>query len=111
MDPEKAQSVTKASTPPVVDSATNSTYLIDRVYNLTKCGLFGRHVQFMAVGGSIGTGLFVGIGSALRSSGSLSAALAYIIYCLTFIYPYNTAVGEMTTYLPTRGSIFESAKR
>jgi amino acid transporter len=65
----------------------------------------------MALAGSIGTGLFVGIGSSPRSSGPLSVVLACIIYCLVFVYPCNLAVGEMAAYLPIRGSIFEFAKR
>jgi amino acid transporter len=111
MDPEKTPSVTEANSPSADNSATDDIYLIDPVYGLTKRGLSGRHVQLMALGGSIGTGLFVGIGSSLRSSGPLSVVLAYIIYSLAFIYPCNIAVGEMATYLPIRGSIFEFAKR
>jgi yeast amino acid transporter len=111
MDPEKAPSVTKVSPPSVVNSSTDDAYHTDPVYGLTKRGLSGRHVQLMALGGSIGTGLFVGIRSSLRSSGPLSVVLAYIIYCLVFIYPCNIAVGDLTTYLPIRGSIFEFAKR
>ena len=65
----------------------------------------------MALGGSIGTGLFVGIGGSLRSSGPLSLVLGYIAYCIAFIWPCNLCVGEMATYLPIRGSIFEFAKR
>jgi amino acid transporter len=84
---------------------------IDPVYGHTLRGLSGRHVQLMALGGSIGTGLFVGIGNSLRSSGPLSVVLAYICYCLFFIYPCNLVVGEMACYLPIRGSIFEFAKR
>jgi amino acid transporter len=108
MDPEKAPSATNLSPQ---DSASEDAFQIDPVYGLTKRGLSGRHVQLMALGGSIGTGLFVGIGSSLRSSGPLSVVLAYIIYCVVFIYPCNIAVGEMATYLPIRGSIFEFAKR
>ncbi|RDW82626.1 hypothetical protein BP6252_03738 [Coleophoma cylindrospora] len=77
----------------------------------TKRGLAGRHVQLMAVGGSIGTGLFVGIGSSLSSSGPLSVVLAYICYCAAFIFHCNMAVAEMAAYLPIRGSVYEFASR
>jgi amino acid transporter len=41
-----------------------------------------RHVQFIALGGTIGTGLFLGIGSALATSGPLSLWLGY---CFTSV--------------------------
>ncbi|OKL55537.1 hypothetical protein UA08_09195 [Talaromyces atroroseus] len=41
-------------------------------------GLKERHVQFIALGGTIGTGLFLGIGSALSTSGPLSLFLGYL---------------------------------
>lgn len=77
----------------------------------TKRGLEGRHVQLMSIGGSIGTGLFVGIGSSLRSSGPLSVVLAYIVYCSVFIFHCNMAVAEMAAHLPIRGSVYEFASR
>lgn len=112
MDSEKTASTKETPSRAEGDafSTTEGTF-IDPVYGLTKRGLSGRHVQLMALAGSIGTGLFVGIGSSLRSSGPLSVVLAYLLYCITFIYPCNLAVGEMACYLPIRGSIFEFAKR
>ncbi|KAL5332583.1 amino acid permease/ SLC12A domain-containing protein [Aspergillus crustosus] len=80
-------------------------------YGQTKRGLSSRHVQLMAIGGSIGTGLFVGIGSYMRDSGPLSVVLGYLVYGLTFIWPCYLCVGEMCAYLPIRGSIFELAAR
>lgn len=41
-------------------------------------GLKERHVQFIAIGGTIGVGLFLGIGGALASSGPLSLFLGYL---------------------------------
>ncbi|PYH96939.1 proline transporter [Aspergillus ellipticus CBS 707.79] len=79
--------------------------------NKTKRGLTSRHVQFMAIGGSIGTGLFVGIGTYLRETGPLSLLLGYLCYGILFIWPTNLCVGEMCAYLPIRGSIFELAAR
>ncbi|KAL3444999.1 amino acid permease/ SLC12A domain-containing protein [Aspergillus insuetus] len=80
-------------------------------YGQTKRGLSARHVQLMAIGGSIGTGLFVGIGSYMRDSGPLSVVLGYLLYGLLFIWPCYLCVGEMCAYLPIRGSIFELATR
>ena len=80
-------------------------------YRSTKRGLTPRHVQLMAIGGSIGTGLFVGIGSPLSNAGPLSVFLGYCTYGLLFIWPCCLCVGEMMAYLPSRGSIFELASR
>ncbi|KAH6711134.1 amino acid transporter-like protein [Leptodontidium sp. MPI-SDFR-AT-0119] len=41
--------------------------------------LKGRHLQMIAIGGSIGTGLFIGSGSALATGGPASLLLAFIL--------------------------------
>jgi amino acid permease len=47
--------------------------------NTVKRGLKSRHMQFYAIGGTIGTGLFVGIGGGLATGGPLSLLLGYSI--------------------------------
>jgi amino acid transporter len=84
---------------------------IKETYGQTKRGLSPRHVQLMAIGGSIGTGLFVGIGSYLSMSGPLSLVLGYLFWGVLFVWPCNLCVAEMCSYLPIRGSIFELASR
>ena len=39
--------------------------------------LKSRHIQFIALGGTIGTGLFLGIGKAFTQAGPLSLLLGY----------------------------------
>lgn len=80
-------------------------------YRSTKRGLTPRHVQLMAIGGSIGTGLFVGIGGPLSTAGPLNVLLGYLAWGLGFIWPCCLCVGEMMAYLPVRGTIFELASR
>ena len=48
-------------------------------YGYVTRGLKSRHIQFIALGGTIGTGLFLGIGSALSASGPLPLLLGYSI--------------------------------
>ena len=65
----------------------------------------------MAIGGSIGTGLFVGIGSSLIRAGPLSLVLGYLFYGFLFIWPCNLYVAEICAYLPVRGTIYELSSR
>ncbi|KIW30516.1 uncharacterized protein PV07_06257 [Cladophialophora immunda] len=62
-----------------------------------------RHLQMIAIGGSIGTGLFVGSGSALATGGPAALVLAY---CLLGIMIFCTvhALGEMAVLFPVAGS-------
>lgn len=59
-------------------------------------GLKSRHVQFIAIGGAIGTGLFLGIGRALTQAGPLSVLLGYTIVG-TAIFAMMMSLGEMAT--------------
>ncbi|TKA27784.1 hypothetical protein B0A50_04885 [Salinomyces thailandicus] len=65
--------------------------------------LKGRHLQMIAIGGSIGTGLFVGSGSALANGGPASLVIAFgligiMLYCTVH------ALGEMAVLFPVAGS-------
>lgn len=65
--------------------------------------LKGRHLQMIAIGGSIGTGLFVGSGKALNTGGPASLLIAFgligaMLYCVVH------ALGEMAVLFPIAGS-------
>ena len=45
----------------------------------TKRGLSSRQVQFLALGGAIGTGLFIGTGSTLASVGPAPLLMGYML--------------------------------
>lgn len=66
--------------------------------------LKSRHIQFIALGGTIGTGLFFGIGRALTTAGPLSLLLGYTITGIA-IYAMMQSLGEMATWLPLPGAI------
>ncbi|KAH6962388.1 amino acid permease/ SLC12A domain-containing protein [Ilyonectria sp. MPI-CAGE-AT-0026] len=70
---------------------------------VTKRDIKSRHAQMIAIGGTIGTGLFVGIGQALATAGPVSVLLAYSIICV-FVYGIVTATSEVSAYLPIAGS-------
>ncbi|GFF37107.1 probable proline-specific permease put4 [Aspergillus lentulus] len=76
--------------------------LLDERYKITERGLKNRHVQLMALGGTIGTGLFVGSGQALAIGGPLSLLLGYI-FISVLVYALVTGMAEIGAYLPVHG--------
>lgn len=68
-----------------------------------KQGLQSRHVQLIALGGAIGTGLLVGTSSTLHTCGPAGLFISYIIISAV-IYPIMCALGEMVCFLPGDGS-------
>lgn len=65
-------------------------------------GLKSRHVQLLAIGGAIGTGLFIGTGQTL-TFGPASLFLAFSIMSIVIYFVMNM-LGEMTTFLPLPGN-------
>ncbi|ODQ81879.1 hypothetical protein BABINDRAFT_160109 [Babjeviella inositovora NRRL Y-12698] len=56
-------------------------------YGQTERGLNSRHVNLMIIGSFIGTGLFVGMGSLLITSGSLSLFIGFVIWLALGVWP------------------------
>ena len=77
--------------------------------NGVKRTLKTRHLSMIALGGSIGTGLFVASGSAISTAGPGGALVAYIGIGL-MVYFLMTSLGEMATYLPVTGSFATYAR-
>ncbi|KAL5342779.1 amino acid permease/ SLC12A domain-containing protein [Aspergillus crustosus] len=71
-------------------------------HHSTKRGLSSRQLQLLAIGGCIGTGLFVGSGSTLSMVGPAPLFMSYIVMSSIVWFVMNV-LGEMTTYLPIRG--------
>lgn len=72
--------------------------------------LQGRHLQFIAIGAALGTGLFLGIGGALAFSGPGSLLIAFV-FVGSIVYSLMTALGEMAAYIPVAGSFTVYASR
>ncbi|KAJ1962578.1 hypothetical protein GGI12_002567 [Dipsacomyces acuminosporus] len=66
-------------------------------------GLLRRHMSMLAIGGAIGTGLFIASGSALSSGGPAGALLSYVVMGVA-VYFVMTALGELAAYMPVEGS-------
>lgn len=65
--------------------------------------LESRHVNMIAIGGSIGTGIFLASGYTIFIGGPGSAVLAYSLMSL-IVYFLMTSLGEMSAYQPSSGS-------
>ncbi|MWA14955.1 amino acid permease [Streptomyces sp. BA2] len=70
--------------------------------------LKARHVNMIAIGGAIGTGLFLGAGGRLHSAGP-ALAVAYLV-CGIFAFFVVRALGEMVIYRPSSGSFVSYAR-
>ncbi|PLK50470.1 gamma-aminobutyrate permease [Uliginosibacterium sp. TH139] len=62
-----------------------------------------RHLTMIAIGGSIGTGLFVASGATVAQAGPGGALLGYALIGL-MVYFLMTSLGEMAAYMPVAGS-------
>jgi amino acid transporter len=67
-----------------------------------------RQIQLFAIGGSIGTGLFVSIGGALFKAGPVGLLLAFTFYsCIIGLV--NNSMAEMCTLMPVSGGFVRMA--
>ena len=73
-------------------------------------GLKARHIQMIALGGTIGTGLFMSSGASIATGGPGGALVSYgltgiLVYCVMM------SLGEMSALLPVSGSFAHFATR
>ncbi len=67
-----------------------------------------RQIQMIAIGGAIGTGLFLGAGGRLELAGP-ALAIVYLV-CGVFSFLILRALGELVMYRPTSGSFVSYAR-
>ncbi|MFD8512390.1 amino acid permease [Streptomyces antimycoticus] len=70
--------------------------------------LKARHVNMIAIGGAIGTGLFLGAGGRLKDAGP-SLAVAYAV-CGIFAFLVVRALGELVLHRPSSGAFVSYAR-
>lgn len=75
-----------------------------------KRNLKSRHITMIALGGTIGTGLFLTSGATISQAGPFGSILAYLFIGI-MVYFVMTSLGEMATYWPTSGSFSDYASR
>merc|ERR1712093_250759 len=79
-------------------------------HNQLNQTLRSRHLHMIAIGGSIGAGLFVGTGSALRRGGPASFLLDYGIIGI-MIFNVVFALGELCIMYPISGGFYTFSTR
>ena len=72
-------------------------------------GLKSRHVTMIAIGGAIGTGLFLGSGSAIRSAGPAIILSYLIVGIITFFM--MRVLGELILADPNKHSFLQAVKQ
>jgi AAT family amino acid transporter len=65
--------------------------------------LSARQVQMIAIGGTIGTGLFLGTGKSLVTGGPASMLICYAIVG-AIVFVTMLSLGEMAAFIPVAGS-------
>ena len=71
-------------------------------------GLKPRQLQMIAIGGAIGTGLFLGAGGRLHNAGP-GLFLSYA-FCGIFVFLILRALGELVLHRPSSGSFVSYAR-
>ncbi|KAL3460949.1 amino acid permease/ SLC12A domain-containing protein [Aspergillus heterothallicus] len=93
----------KGPKPPTGDEVTSDVNVGSSAPETTKRGLKSRHAQMLALGGTIGTALFVSSGQTLARGGP-----AFILGCYCFmslvVYTVLTGLTEIATFMPVPGS-------
>lgn len=75
---------------------------LEALHQSTRRGLKSRHAQMIALGGTIGTGLFVGTGATLAVGGPAFILVCYIIITILVLFVV-TAITEVAAHLPVAG--------
>ncbi|MCE3269320.1 MAG: lysine transporter, partial [Burkholderiales bacterium] len=65
-----------------------------------------RHLNMIALGGSIGTGIFLASGYAISVAGPGGALIAYLLISI-MVFFLITSLGELSTYRPSTGTFCE----
>ena len=76
---------------------------VERQQPRLQRSLSKRQIIMVAIGGSIGTGVFIASGSTIANAGPVGALLGYAIVSV-LVYSVMTSLGEMAAFNPVSGS-------
>ncbi|KAF8983461.1 hypothetical protein BGZ46_010214 [Entomortierella lignicola] len=105
---EKAEYADKIEYEPSV--AGNNLGNEEQEFGAVKRDLKSRHLQMIAIGGTIGTGIFLSSGGSVAAAGPLGALISYTIVGV-MVFFIVTSLGEMSAYLPLPGAFTTFAAR
>ena len=83
-------------------SAVNTEELVPEKKGLNR-GLKSRHMMMISIGGTIGTGLFLGAGQVVSEAGPVGAVLAFLFGGMV-MYLALLCLGELAVAMPVSGS-------
>ncbi|KAJ5669536.1 amino acid permease [Penicillium macrosclerotiorum] len=84
------------------NKAQGSIEAVEAKEHPTTRGLSSRHAQFIALGGTIGTGLFVSSGQTLATGGPAFLVGSYV-FMSALVYLVLVSITEISAYLPLSG--------
>ncbi|KAM7219229.1 hypothetical protein V8F06_005398 [Rhypophila decipiens] len=91
----------------------------DGIHDLDKRTIYGeslwrdldeRHINMIAITGTVGNGLFLGCGTSIAAAGPGGAVLGYILMGI-IITSVMSGLGEMTALLPVNAPMMEFPRR
>jgi lysine-specific permease len=85
------------------DKMERTTNQQNQSSNELKRSLKARHLNMIAIGGAIGTGIFLALGATINQAGPGGALVAYGVIGI-MVYFLMTSLGEMATFMPVSGS-------
>jgi len=98
--------------PPELDEAVGESPEAQRGYASEQAGfhkaLSSRQLQMIAIGGAIGTGLFMGTGDRLHEAGP--SVIFIFLICGFFAFLILRALGELVLHRPSSGSFVSYAR-
>ncbi|KAN0094549.1 Amino acid permease/ SLC12A domain containing protein, partial [Tylopilus felleus] len=86
------------------ESPAPGDFVYDQSRDHVQRTLGKQHILMITLAGSIGTGLFLGLGQVLTITGPLGSLLIYLLVS-SVAYATILSIGEMTAFAPISGSI------
>lgn len=92
----------------VTESDNNEFFSLEKFE--VKRQLKARHISMIALGGTIGTGLFISTGGVLLVAGPVNSLISFL-FMTTLAFSVTQSLGEMATYIPISGSFNQFVTR
>ncbi|KAK6458291.1 arginine permease [Scheffersomyces xylosifermentans] len=105
-DPEKHKQVEYLDNDSFIENEKEN----EEGYTEIKRSLKSRQISMIAIGGTIGTGLFISTGNTLAHAGPVSSLISFL-FMTTLAFSVTQSLGEMATLIPVSGSFTQFVTR